>query len=320
MKRRSYAWAIVTALFCAVAVPAQTASDDFNRSAGTNMGPDWAEIDGDTVIENNQAKGNTPFFTGWMHHTGLSGNYADSNQSVEFFANGFGGDSVSLMAGLDPNTWDCVFVKVQDNNGDGLFDRLFFYRGVNGGSWGGSSVFFDLATPTDSGTMTLSFQNSGDVAVVDIDNGTSGQTESYQGTGILTMPFGPPTGVNLGIGHFGDPFFDNWSASIGPIGPTYSLANLVAGQTVTATVSNVTPLATVVIGYSLAGPGPTSTPYGLVDMSLPILQLPPIPADASGVATASLTVPGAAAGRTVYTQAVELPAGVLSNSLAEPIL
>ncbi len=102
-------------------------------------------------------------------------------------------------------------------------------------------------------------------------------------------------------------------------GPSYAISNLTAGQVATLTISNVTPLGSVLVGYSLSGAGPTNTIYGPVDMSPPISQLAPLTADAAGVAAAAVPVPPTAAGITVYTQALDLATGELSNSLAEVI-
>ncbi len=103
-------------------------------------------------------------------------------------------------------------------------------------------------------------------------------------------------------------------------GPLYSINNLLAGQNANFVVNQCAPFATVLIGYSTTGAGPTLTPYGYADMSLPIKVLTSLTADASGLATYSAYVPVAAAGFTLYSQCVELPAGNISNSLAELIL
>jgi hypothetical protein len=58
----------------------------------------------------------------------------------------------------------------------------------------------------------------------------------------------------------------------------------------------------------------------MVDMSMPITQLPTLTANASGVASMSTGIPARATGFTVYTQAADLGSGMLTNSLAEVIL
>ena len=74
-----------------------------------------------------------------------------------------------------------------------------------------------------------------------------------------------------------------------------------------------------IIGYSLTGAGPTSTPFGDVALSPPITQLPNVVADSSGSASLSANVPPRASGANVWIQAADLSAGVLSNALDEVV-
>jgi hypothetical protein len=131
--------------------------------------------------------------------------------------------------------------------------------------------------------------------------------------------------VQLGIHFFGtyaqEWWVDNVVVGTGGAGaPVYTATGLVGGGTATLTVSGATAMGNVLIGYSLTGAGPTPTPFGMVDMSAPITQLPMLTADASGVASMSTGVPSQATGFTVYTQAADITTGVLTNSLAEAIL
>lgn len=103
-------------------------------------------------------------------------------------------------------------------------------------------------------------------------------------------------------------------------GLTYAITGLVGGGTATLAVTNASPGGAVLIGYSLTGAGPTMTPFGLVDMSAPITQLPTLTADAQGFASLTTGVPSRASGFTLYTQGADLTTGVLTNSLAEFIL
>jgi len=118
--------------------------------------------------------------------------------------------------------------------------------------------------------------------------------------------------------------FRDWNGTIhydmGPSTPVLSVTGLAGGSTATLSVAGATPAGGVLIGYSLAGAGPTPTPFGLVDMSPPINQLPTLTADANGDAAISTGVPGQATGFTVYMQSADLASGVLSNSLAEVVL
>lgn len=73
--------------------------------------------------------------------------------------------------------------------------------------------------------------------------------------------------------------------------------------------------------YSLAGSGPTQTPYGLADIGSPYYTLATMDADRNGEAVLDVFVPTSLVGRTVWAQAVEIlgASGRFSNSLMEVI-
>jgi hypothetical protein len=98
-------------------------------------------------------------------------------------------------------------------------------------------------------------------------------------------------------------------------GLVYAVTPMTAGAPVTFSVTGAVPSSTVILGYSLNGAGPINTAYGVVDMTPPIKTLATLVSDPLGVATLTLTVPGNAAGVTLYTQG--LNNGLLTNSLAE---
>jgi hypothetical protein len=97
--------------------------------------------------------------------------------------------------------------------------------------------------------------------------------------------------------------------------PNYTITNLIAGQYADFYISQAGVNLPVIIGYSLTGPGPTTTSYGVLDMSPPIQTLVALQSDASGNVSFSPLVPPGASGITLYTQA--LCGGILSNSLAQ---
>ncbi|PCJ53850.1 MAG: hypothetical protein COA70_06690 [Planctomycetota bacterium] len=144
-----------------------------------------------------------------------------------------------------------------------------------------------------------------------------------------TVDLGVAIGDSVQIGvHFSGDFAQEWwvdnvvvdDQSGAGGGLVYSITNLVAGATANFSVTGASAGGAVILGYSLAGAGPTATPYGLVDMSAPITTLATLTADGSGNASFSPTVPGGAAGATLYTQGVDLGSGTLTNSLAELVL
>lgn len=105
-----------------------------------------------------------------------------------------------------------------------------------------------------------------------------------------------------------------------PPNPVLSVTPLTAGQAATFSVTGATPFSSVIVGYSIAGAGPTSTPFGVVDMTPPINAFPPFAMDATGSGGWSLTIPGGASGLTLYTQGVDTGSGLLTTSLATAIL
>jgi hypothetical protein len=105
-------------------------------------------------------------------------------------------------------------------------------------------------------------------------------------------------------------------------GPSLSIANLIAGQQATITVSSATPGNNILVGWSLTGAGPTPTPYGDVMLSPQINQLGPIAADAMGNVVLPVNLPIAFSGVPVWAQALEITgagSGWLSNPLAVTI-
>ena len=102
------------------------------------------------------------------------------------------------------------------------------------------------------------------------------------------------------------------------VGLQFEVRNLVACNIAEFELTGATPGDLVIMGYSLAGPGPTTTPFGVVDMTPPIERLAAIPADAQGAAVHMQKVPPQASGIMLYTQATS--GGELSNSLAIMIL
>lgn len=108
--------------------------------------------------------------------------------------------------------------------------------------------------------------------------------------------------------------------SIGGTPPLlYDVQNLVAGSMATFSVTGADPTSLVVIGYSLRGPGPTTTPYGIASLSNPIEQLGRFRPNAQGEVIVQSPIPPTGGGAMVWTQALEITiqdVGIWSNSLA----
>jgi hypothetical protein len=129
--------------------------------------------------------------------------------------------------------------------------------------------------------------------------------------------------VQLGIHYFGT-FAQEWWLDYveitGTQAPVYSVTGIIAGGTAILRIVGASPGGNVLIAYSTTGAGPTATAYGFVDMSSPIVQLPMLVADGTGLATTTASLPSSAQGKTLFTQAVDLSSGVLTNSLTEVVL
>ncbi|MHC4823593.1 MAG: hypothetical protein ACYTEP_06205 [Planctomycetota bacterium] len=97
--------------------------------------------------------------------------------------------------------------------------------------------------------------------------------------------------------------------------PLLDVSTLVAGSPGTLTLFDVTPLRSSRIALSLAGPGPTLTPFGLADLSAPITVLPGVFADASGQASVSFTLPASAAGHQVWFQGLDPADGTFTQAV-----
>lgn len=192
-----------------------SAADDFNRPDAPDLGGAWTERLGDHLLANNQGTGTQGFTNHWSTHATPVAGYATSVAEVDFFSQPDGGIEVVYVAltfGSAISGTDNIFVKVQDNNQDGFYDRVFFYRGINGSAWPGAT-FADLTTPTAQGRMRVSFSPDGDTAICDIDVNADGTyDEQFSSPGLLASG---SYGNDVGIGSFGDAAFDNWSLNGG---------------------------------------------------------------------------------------------------------
>ncbi len=197
---------------------------------------------------------------------------------------------------------------------------------------------------TGAGNLTLNFWgiDHGDEVTTDdgvwvSDDGVTWYAAVANWSGLTTGTWTQTTGVDIsGVGaNTNGPFYlafsqqDNFpfangdGVSIDEIevvpagagGPTLSVSNVIGGQLGTITVINNNPGDLVIVGYSLLGGGPINTTYGQVFMTPPFTQLPPMTADASGVASITLPVPSAGTGHHIWMQGLNQTQGVLTNPL-----
>lgn len=127
-------------------------------------------------------------------------------------------------------------------------------------------------------------------------------------------------------GHTGSTFYPrNWNGCIyyETGGFSLSISSLQSGAMTTVSTAGAVPGTVVIAAYSFAGGGPTATPFGSADLSLPIFDLPPVSADAAGETSEMYMIPPGAAGRMIYAQAVNVlgpGAGEFSNQVSGIIL
>lgn len=90
-------------------------------------------------------------------------------------------------------------------------------------------------------------------------------------------------------------------------GPNLIVTNAVAGQVATLKVDQCDPGGSVYFLYSITGSGPLATIYGLFNLSQPVQILPKASVNSQGEADITATLPPAASGLHVFTQAIEFP-------------
>ena len=227
-------------------------TDDFNRPNGP-IGGNWVAVNAPFTINNNRGTCNAGTHA-WIQHTQATGEYRNMDVAVDYLPKVTGGSLiyVGFAVGLLP-TWESIFVKLQDNNGDGLYDRLFFEPAINAGTGWSSAHIFNLATPTISGRMRLHFSPDGDVAIVDIDNNFDGVIdETFQSYGILAANL--HLGSNVAVCCYGSPAFDNFictDVSLSSI-TNYCTAGTTTHGCVPAIAGSGVPSATATNGFSIS--------------------------------------------------------------------
>jgi hypothetical protein len=186
------------------------ASDDFNRPDGP-IGGAWGPGAGNFanwVVSGNRGA----HLAGSLEtivHTTASEPFASSVQVMDVQTSGTALQYIALMGGLGGG--GNIFVKVQQQDGLGMFHVAGFYSANNVGSWPvmtGGGAFFTLNAPFAAARLTVSVDAAGDMVTLDIDtdfNGTPEQTYSRGGASSLAA------GTGFGLGGFGSTTFDNWS-------------------------------------------------------------------------------------------------------------
>lgn len=158
--------------------------------------------------------------SGWTVQNGsvieTGGTISGSNLSL-ITLNGYTGNSIGVDAISNPgidyialvlnynSLSDNLFVKIQDNNSNGLFDRVFFYHGNNGGSSVTGTYYFDLDFEVQSTYFEVTNNGDGTVSAIvgatgDVFGGTL--KNIYTGTGIGLGFYGPGEADNFYVETF----------------------------------------------------------------------------------------------------------------------
>jgi hypothetical protein len=196
------------------------------------------------------------------------------------------------------------------------------------GSYSGTSAGRDNPTFVDMAGNGMTFVGGQSYGMyIDL---TSYSTQSFRYTNgantYSNADLSLTTNVGKGMGFSGSTFSPReWNGTIYYEGGGLTLAvdQMVSNAVSTVTTAGSNAGAVVIVAYSFAGGGPTNTVVGMVDLSNPIWQLPPVLADVNGDTSEMYNLPAGAAGRSIWLQAVSFPTvgtPVLSNGISGTIL
>lgn len=180
---------IVAGLVAALAsASALAAKDNFDR---VSLGSKWVVTQGNLYINANQLQGDS-----------LSLGYdkkasAASTVAASVILNGTDLQYGAVAVG-DIASGNNAFVKIQSQDGGGMFDHGAFYVGNNGGG-----SFFTLDAPVAS-PATLTVTLSGTVATMTIKSASGKQTYQYD--------YGSSFGTGGGLGTYGVVSLDNFKS------------------------------------------------------------------------------------------------------------
>ena len=194
------------------AATAQTYSDDFDRPNSTDMGPDWIEDYGDLQILDNRGAGIGT--NSLMVHATASGDYRDAVAQIDMLAP-VAGQLRYVAIVLGDGGARNLFTKLQDNDSNGSYDRIWFYSADQSQGW---APAITTTTPIAGPCRMIQYvTNDGDTMNVDLDENFDGVVDQhYEASGILA--FASQLGTGLGIGTFGTSEFDDWTVTFGAQG------------------------------------------------------------------------------------------------------
>ena len=196
MQRQLIAAGMLVALCATSAFAADT--DNFNRTElNTESSPcaGWGEWEievGKLFIVNKELQGTS----GAAGILSCDEAFVAQSATVKVILHGTGPQYGAIIIGNLNVPGDEAFVKIQSQNGTGMFDHVGFYTGING-----SGPFIAITSPMVSpATMTVSMVAG--VAVLTI--------KSPSGTQVYTHNYGDLR-IGTGLGTFGSVSLDNFT-------------------------------------------------------------------------------------------------------------
>jgi len=165
--------------------------DDFNRPDSSTLGPGWTQQAGTSGIVGDQAFGSQQSLATLNGGTGNMVSFDISNATAR---SGYVAAVLGWGSAFD------YFVKVQDNNGDSVFDTFAF------GASNNSDVTFNFLTRTFTAAHVV-VSVVGTLATLDI-------TPNVGDEQVYTHSYGPGlSGGAIGLGFFGDSHADNFGGA-----------------------------------------------------------------------------------------------------------
>lgn len=168
------------------ATSAMAAKDNFNRSS---LGNNWTVPYPTLSISNDQLVGSSLA----LGYDNKSSN--DTKAQAILYLNGTDLEYGAVAVG-DVASGTNAFVKLQEENGDGVFEYGAFYTGNNG-----SGSFFALNSPVAS-PAKLTVSICGTTAVMKISSSSGNQKYKYD--------YGTSVGTGGGLGTYGNISLDNY--------------------------------------------------------------------------------------------------------------
>ncbi|HSK15605.1 MAG TPA: hypothetical protein VK915_05500 [Gaiellaceae bacterium] len=175
--------------------------DNFNRPNAANLGPNWALQNLNIGIVNNAA-------VNANSDTALATfNPRTATEACIDVSAGAPGTQYAAIVLRYANNANNVFIKVQDNDGDGAFERLYWYYGNNGSPWPSGRVS-DLLTPFLQGRLHVAVKGTRVVAHID----TNFDNKPEQGFVAQNLPTAS-LGMQFGIAGYGGARIDNFATA-----------------------------------------------------------------------------------------------------------